>query len=173
MVHNSWRRMLHQMTSPITVLSLQILQDFYCRVVWSAASSSASTTSSSASFPTFAKQLCKLHKGNPCHTQFSASDIEDCRLQYLSLSQSREDCDIAILAKIECFIHTEDTIRSSKKCKTLSNKKRQKTRLQYCHHGHSIHCMQNIFHAHALHRHEENEPAPPPPKKGKQARRGH
>ena len=114
-------------------------------------SSSASATSSSASTPIFAKQLCncKLHKGNPCHTQFSASDIEDCRLQYLSLSQSREEYDIAILAKIECFIHTEDTIRSSKKCETLSNKKRQKTRLQYCHHGHSI-CRTFFMHMHCI-----------------------
>ena len=40
---------------------------------------------------------CKHNKGKPCHTQFSASEIDSMRLQYLALTH--DELDIAVLAK--------------------------------------------------------------------------
>ena len=92
---------------------------------------------------------CKLFRGTPCHTQFETCEIEDTQEQFLSLSQDRDEFDIALLAKIECGIHMDDTLRSTKKAPTQSKVKRQKVRLNYFHKGRAV-CREFFLHLHVM-----------------------
>lgn len=105
-------------------------------------------SSSSSSKTTSDRTLrcnCHLNKGQPCCTNFSDAEIESTRLQFLNLSQEKDEFDIAILSKLECGIHMEETTRKSKK----GNVKRSKVRLDYFHKGHSI-CRTFFLYIHCM-----------------------
>lgn len=77
--------------------------------------------------------VCKLHDGGPCFKAFEESYILSIRDQFSSLT--REEFDIAILAKLECGIHVEHHTRKSKKAE---QSERRSSRTDYFLHGHRV-----------------------------------
>ena len=55
---------------------------------------------------------CELNNGVPCVSIFTQETLIDCRMQYETMT--REERDIAILAKIECGMHMGSTTERSK-----------------------------------------------------------
>ena len=76
---------------------------------------------------------CKLNDGSPCFTAFDEADIQRIRDQFSSFT--REEFDIAIMAKLECGIHVESVTRKSKNNKQTI---RKASKTDYFLHGHRI-----------------------------------
>ena len=58
---------------------------------------------------------CQNNNGLPCYTAFDVHDLHDARLQYCQPWITKDERDIAILAKIESSIHLDDQTRRSHK----------------------------------------------------------
>ncbi|KAL2104400.1 hypothetical protein ACEWY4_001268 [Coilia grayii] len=87
---------------------------------------------------------CKYNDGQPCSTRFSPEELLMIRCCYLEMS--REELDIAILAKLSCGMHLSQlTSRSKKKEQTV----RTSQRTDFFHHGLKI-CRETFKYLHSI-----------------------
>ena len=76
---------------------------------------------------------CKLNQGQSCSTQFMVDELQNVRLGFMELT--REELDVAILAKLSCGMHLSAlTSRSRKKAQT----ERKAQRTDFYFHGSRI-----------------------------------
>ena len=87
---------------------------------------------------------CKYNSGAPCTTYFKPEDLQNVRLGFLELS--REELDVAILAKLSCGMHLTATTSKSRK-KQQSQRKTQRTDFYY--HGFRI-CRDTFKYLHNI-----------------------
>ncbi|XP_012939228.2 uncharacterized protein LOC106012062 [Aplysia californica] len=59
---------------------------------------------------------CKRFNGQPCFSRYTKEEIESCRLSFMSLT--KEELDVAIMAKIQVCIHLGSETQRTKKAQT-------------------------------------------------------
>ena len=88
---------------------------------------------------------CKLNQGLPCSTAFDPEDLVDARMQYCQPWMSKEERDIAVLAKIESGIHLDDQTLGWKKKRA----DRKVSRVEYLFRGRPL-CLKNFLTLHNI-----------------------
>lgn len=83
---------------------------------------------------------CKHNNGEPCCTHFDAQELQSIRLGFLELS--RDELDIAILAKLSCGMHLTAST-------TKSRKKAEAQRTDFFYHGFKI-CRDTFRYIHNI-----------------------
>ncbi|XP_041373710.1 LOW QUALITY PROTEIN: uncharacterized protein LOC121386766 [Gigantopelta aegis] len=87
---------------------------------------------------------CKYYDGQPCSIQFTVDELQNVRLSFMELT--REELDVAILAKLSCGMHlSASTSRSRKKVQT----ERKAHRTDFYFHGHRI-CRDTFKYLHNI-----------------------
>ena len=87
---------------------------------------------------------CKHYNGNPCSSMFAPGELSDMRLNYAEMT--RDQLDIAVLAKLACGMHlSKETQRSRKRTQT----ERKAQRTDFFHHGHKI-CRDTFKYLHGI-----------------------
>ena len=86
---------------------------------------------------------CKHNAGNPCYTMFADGEIEAIRCCFLEMT--RDELDIAILAKLSCGMHLSDMTSRSRRAQ--SERKTQRT--DFYHHSKRI-CRDTFKYVHGI-----------------------
>ena len=88
---------------------------------------------------------CLHNDGLPCYTAFDPDVLENARLQYCMPWMTKEERDIAVLAKIESGIHMEEQTCSTRQV----NNGRKSTRIDFFFRGRPI-CRDIFFLLHSI-----------------------